>query len=213
MNVFIIGRTEALPIALCGVCKFHRSFERLRLQVLIRTVPSRSHTIVCIAANHVIGHEGHSVESLPPATFTIFSTRLLIHDFESDASILAEIFLRTSHREHTLEILDDVLVSVALRTKISSHFLVLGKLFLGDTECFLDNVSVKLSAMAHLHNLARLAVERESQRVVANNANRSEANIDRPTIFMWIGEEQVRIDLVAFEKFEGIFYFAKAQTS
>ena len=126
----------------------------------------------------MVSHEGDGIECLPPGTFGILCTRLLVDDVESDLSVLADFFLGTRHREYTLEVINNVLIGETLRTKVSSHFLVGLELFFGDAKSFLDSITIELVAVRYLDNLAGVLRERQSQCVIAHNADWSEPNID-----------------------------------
>ena len=154
----------------------------------------------------MVGQVGNSVERLPPRTLSVFCTWLSVKDLESSLSVLRDFLLlvlvRTSHRENTLEVFNDILVLSLLGTEELSHFLVLSELIRSNTKHFLDITRIKDLTVADLNHTLDLAVQRKSQRVIAYNTNRSEPNVSRESIFVEVGEEQIRIDLIALEELE-----------
>ena len=158
----------------------------------------------------MVGQEGDGIECLPPRTFGKLCTRLLVNDVQSDLSVLADFLLGTSHREDASEVVNNRLFAVALRTEVRSHFLILGQLLLGNAKRFLDRVTVKLVAVRNLHHLLGLGSERERQSVVAHNTDRREAHIDRVTVLMRIGEEEVGLHSITTEQLEGFLDLRKS---
>ena len=72
-----------------------------------------------------------------------------------------------------------------------------------DAEHILDVRRIENLTVRDFHHTFNSRVERESQRVIANDTDRSETNVRRITILVEVREEKVGVDLIALEELKG----------
>lgn len=208
--------------------EFDRLLERFDLQTTALTEPGVVEARFIGATELVVDHERDRVERLPPAALGEFRTRLRLHDrnrsfgvprhrsgdFDGDRFVggddqLVVGLLHRGDREDRLEVVFQRTVVVLLRAQEERHFLVLRELVVGDAERFLDRLRIEFRAVGDLHHALGLTAERKRQRVVADHTDGGEANVDRLTEAVGIGEQQIRFDAVVLEHRERILYLGE----